>query len=48
MVAEGQEEQILTKEDAGIILSRIEEPFIQKYLKSLAVHVCTLPITQIV
>ncbi|MCJ7772506.1 MAG: chloride channel protein [Desulfobacterales bacterium] len=48
MVAEGQEEQILTKEDAGIILSRIKEPFIQKYLKSLAVHVCTLPVTQVV
>ncbi|MBW1984178.1 MAG: hypothetical protein JRI53_05620 [Deltaproteobacteria bacterium] len=48
MVTEGQEEQILTKEDAGIILSRIKEPFIQKYLKSLAVHVCTLPVTQVV
>lgn len=48
MVKEGQEEQILTKEDAGTILSRIKEPFIQKYLKSLAVHVCTLPVTQVV
>jgi hypothetical protein len=26
----------------------LNEPFIQKYLKSLAVHVCTVPITQVV
>ncbi|GAI69095.1 unnamed protein product, partial [marine sediment metagenome] len=26
----------------------VNEPFIQKYLKSLAVHICTLPVTQIV
>jgi hypothetical protein len=26
----------------------LKEPFIQKYLKSLAVHVCTLPVTQVV
>jgi hypothetical protein len=48
MVAEGKEKRILIKEDAGVILSQINEPFIQKYLKSLAVHVCTLPVTQIV
>jgi len=48
MITEGQKEHILSAEDAGIILSRIKEPFIQKYLKSLAVHVCTLPVTQIV
>ena len=39
---------LLTEEDAGIILGQINEPFIQKYLKSLAVHVCTLPVTQVV
>jgi len=48
MVADGQKKHILSNEDADTILSRIKEPFIQKYLKSLAVHVCTLPVTQVV
>ena len=48
MVAEGRANHMVTDEDAGRILSRIKEPFIQKYLKSLAVHVCTLPVTQVV
>ncbi len=48
MVAEGQRKHMLTDEDAEAILSRIKDNFIQKYLKSLAVHVCTLPVTQIV
>jgi len=48
MVTEGQKKHMLTPEDANTILSQINEPFIQKYLKSLAVHVCTLPVTQIV
>jgi hypothetical protein len=48
MMTEGQKKHMLSDEDAQIILSRISEPFIQKYLKSLAVHVCTLPVTQIV
>ena len=48
MVAEGQRRHMLTDADARTILSRIKEPFIQKYLKSLAVHVCTLPVTQVV
>ena len=48
MVAEGQEKHLLNNEDAGVILSQIDEPYIQKYLKSLAVHVCTLPVTQVV
>jgi hypothetical protein len=48
MVTEGREKHILSQEDAHIILSKIKEPFIQKYLKSLAVHVCTLPVTQVV
>ena len=48
MVVDGQKKHILSDEDAKIILSRIGEPFIQKYLKSLAVHVCTLPVTQTV
>ena len=48
MVDEGRDRHILDDEDAQIILSQIGEPFIQKYLKSLAVHVCTLPVTQVV
>ncbi len=48
MVTDGQQKHILSHEDAHIILSKIKEPFIQKYLKSLAVHVCTLPVTQVV
>jgi len=48
MISQGQEKYILDEEDAQVIYSQIKEPFIQKYLKSLAVHVCTLPVTQIV
>ncbi len=48
MVAEGRRNHMVSDEDAERILSRIQEPFIQKYLKSLAVHVCTLPVTQVV
>ena len=48
MVAEGRRKHMLSEDDAEAILSRIKEPFIQKYLKALAVHVCTLPVTQIV
>ncbi len=48
MVAEGKRKHIVTDEDAETILSSLGESFIQKYLKSLAVHVCTLPVTQVV
>ncbi|KPL05597.1 MAG: hypothetical protein AMJ73_00275, partial [candidate division Zixibacteria bacterium SM1_73] len=48
MVSQGQKEGMLTEREAANVQSQIKEPFIQKYLKSLAVHVCTLPITQIV
>ena len=48
MVSAGEEKQLLTSEDAKVILSQVKEPYIQKYLKSLAVHLCTLPVTQIV
>jgi hypothetical protein len=47
MVAEGRSKHMLSDEDAGKILSQINEPYIQKYLKSLAVHLCTLPMTEI-
>jgi len=48
MLAEGQRKRMLSDDDARTILSQLSEPFIQKYLKSLAVHVCTLPVTQVV
>jgi hypothetical protein len=47
-VAQGKERGMLTAEEARHITSQLKEPFIQKYLKSLAVHVCTAPVTQIV
>ncbi len=48
MVKQGQKKHILSDEDAKLILSQINEPFIQKYLISLVVHLLTLPVTQIV
>ncbi len=48
MIAEGEEKGMLRPGEAEHIRSQIKESFIQKYLKSLAVHVLTLPITQIV
>lgn len=48
MVIDGKKGHLLNDEDAAVILSQIKEPYIQKYLKSLAVHVCTLPVTQLV
>ena len=48
MVTQGKKNHIVTDEDADAILGQINEPYIQKYLKSLAVHVCTLPVTQVV
>ncbi len=48
IVTQGEKTGMLTRNEAERINSRIKEPFIQKYLKSLAVHVCTLPVTQIV
>lgn len=47
-IAQGKEKGMLTEDEATHITSQIKEPFIQKYLKSLAVHVCTAPVTQIV
>jgi hypothetical protein len=48
MVDEGLRKRIITKDDAQEIFRQLQEPYIQKYLKSLAVHVMTLPITQVV
>jgi hypothetical protein len=48
IVSRGQKSGMLNRQEAERIESQIKEPFIQKYLKSLAVHVCTIPVTQIV
>ncbi len=48
MVNEGKKKHILTDQDANIILSQLHEPYIQRYLISLVVHLMTLPLTQIV
>jgi hypothetical protein len=47
-VSQGESSGTLTEDEASHIHLQIKEPFIQKYLKSLAVHVCTVPVTQIV
>lgn len=47
-ISQGEKTGMLTSKEASNITSQIKEPFIQKYLKSLAVHVCTVPVTQIV
>ena len=48
MVQQGKKKHILSDEDAETILSQVNEPYIQKYLVSLVVHLMTLPVTQIV
>lgn len=48
MIGEGIKKRMLGDREANKIKSQLKEPFIQKYLKSLAVHICTLPVTQIV
>ena len=48
MVEEGRKNRMLTPEDAAVILAQIDEPYIQKYLKSLAVHMATLFVSETV
>jgi len=48
MVKDGKKKHLLTENDADVILSQLDEPYIQRYLISLVVHLMTLPITQIV
>ena len=48
MVREGKRKHILTEQDALVIESQLQEPYIQKYLKSLVVHMCLMPTTHIV
>ena len=47
-IEEGAREGMLTAEERDHILERVPDPYIQKYLKCVAVHVCTLPITQVI
>ena len=44
----GYEEGMLNEEEANHIRENVKDPFIQKYLKCVAVHVATLPITQVI
>ncbi len=48
MVEEGKTAGIISGKDAQEIISRVNEPYIHKYLRSLAVHVCLAPTTHIV
>ncbi|MCD6288122.1 MAG: hypothetical protein J7M12_03295 [Candidatus Hydrogenedentes bacterium] len=47
-VESGAAEGMLTEQEKNHIIERVPDPFIQKYLKCVAVHLCTLPVTQIV
>ena len=48
MVELGKKKRIISTSDADEIIKTIKEPFIQKYLKSLAVHICLMPTTHVV
>jgi hypothetical protein len=48
MVAAGQRNGLLTADEAAHINGQIKEPFIQKYLKSLAIHLLLMPTTHVV
>ncbi|HYA48865.1 MAG TPA: hypothetical protein VEG35_04115, partial [Burkholderiales bacterium] len=48
MVSAGERSGMLSPEEAAHINGQIKEPFIQKYLKSLAVHLLLMPTTHVV
>lgn len=48
MIAAGERNGLLTREEAAGINGQIKEPFIHKYLKSLAIHLLLMPTTHIV
>ncbi|MHC4464260.1 MAG: hypothetical protein ACYS30_22950, partial [Planctomycetota bacterium] len=48
MVEEGKAKHIVTDNDAETILAHLKEPYVQRYLISVAVHFLTVPVTQIV
>jgi len=47
-IEDGRAEGMLNDAEAEQILQKVKDPYIQKYLKCVAVHLCTLPITQVV
>ncbi|MBN1853737.1 MAG: hypothetical protein JW829_13480 [Pirellulales bacterium] len=47
-VKAGREEGMLTESEADRIKREVKDPYIQKYLRCWAVHVCTVPVTQVV
>ncbi|MFH1943820.1 MAG: hypothetical protein ABIL68_17095, partial [bacterium] len=48
MVKEGREDGMLSTDEANRIVHHIKDPYIQVYLKAMAVHVCTLPLSEVV
>ncbi|HEX9839409.1 MAG TPA: hypothetical protein VGA72_08690 [Anaerolineales bacterium] len=48
MVASGKSRQMISEEDVQVILSPVGEPYIHKYLQSLAVHICMSPVTHVI
>jgi len=46
MIEEGRKNRMLSDADAARILAQVDEPYIQKYLKSLAVHLATLFVSE--
>ena len=44
----GHKEGMLTDAEAAKISKQVQDPYIQKYLRCLGVHICTVPVTQIV
>ena len=48
MIASGERNGMLTPEEAAHIVGQLKEPFIQKYLKSLAIHLLLMPTTHVV
>jgi len=48
MIEEGRRNGMLSDADAARILAQVDEPYIQKYLKSLAVHMATLFLSETV
>ncbi|MGQ9561510.1 MAG: hypothetical protein ACUVWA_13465 [Candidatus Oleimicrobiaceae bacterium] len=48
MIEEGYREGMLDDSERQTILAHVRDPFIVKYLKSLGVHMATLPVTQVI
>ena len=47
-VEEGERAGMLTPDEAAAIRGRVKDPFIVQYLRSLGVHLATLPVSEIV